>query len=215
MIYLLSDLHGEMSHEGFQEYLLHGKDDDILILLGDIGLNFENTPENRAFTDAFLRLQKNIAFIDGNHENFDYLYNFSEEEWNGGKVHRLTDHIVHLMRGNIYTIKYKTFFVFGGCKSSQKWKDRGLWYPQEEATEEEYQLAYRNLLQHHMQVDYILTHKYEKGEMEADSNLSLQLLTDYIDTKVSFKYWYSGHWHITRYIDNRHTIVYDEPIKIL
>lgn len=209
MIYLLSDLHGDMYHAGLQEYLSHSEDDDILILLGDIGLNFENTQENRVFTDAFLKLHRNIAFIDGNHENFNYLYKFPVEEWNGGMVHRLTDHIVHLMRGNVFTIKNKTFFVFGGCKSSQKWKDQGLWYPQEEAVEEEYQLAYRNLSQHHMQVDYILTHKYEKEDVQGESVLSLQALTNFIDKRVSFKYWYSGHWHENRMIDEKHILVYD------
>ena len=209
MIYLLSDLHGDMLHAGFQEYLSLSKEDDWLILLGDIGLDFENTRENKIFTDTFISLRKNIAFIDGNHENFDYLYQFPVEEWNGGMVHRLTDHIVHLMRGNIFTIEGKTFFVFGGCKSSQKWREMGLWYPQEEATEEEYQLAYRNLEQHHMQVDYVLTHKYEKEDVADESGLTLQALTDFIDEKVSFRCWYSGHWHENVRIDEKHVAVYD------
>jgi len=42
-----------------------------------------------------------------------------------------------LKRGNIYEINGNTFFVMGGCKSSAKWKEMGLWFDGEEPTEEE------------------------------------------------------------------------------
>ena len=67
-------------------------------------------------------------------------------EW--GEVHRITDNIVHLMRGNIYRLEGKDYLVFGGCKSSEGWKATGKWFPQEEACDEEYDLAYENLKKH-------------------------------------------------------------------
>ena len=54
----------------------------MLIILGDVGLNFEKTKENKEFTEYFLSARKNIAFIDGNHENFEYLNSLPEEELN-------------------------------------------------------------------------------------------------------------------------------------
>ena len=51
---------------------------------------------------VFMSLDKKIAFLDGNHENFDYLKTFCCKEWNGGEVGRLTKNIVYLKRGNIY-----------------------------------------------------------------------------------------------------------------
>ena len=212
MIYLLSDLHqgGEGSMQAFRDYVESAKEEDILILLGDICLKLEE--EYREFDEYFLSIKKNIAFIDGNHENFDYLYSFPEEDWNGGKVHRLTDHIVHMKRGHIFTIEGKTFLAFGGCKSSTRWKDRGYWYPQEEPTDEEYALLKENLEKRGNQVDYILTHKYETGR--GTQTPRLKELAEYIDGNVDFKMWYAGHWHTDEQIDERHALVFAIPTPV-
>lgn len=209
VIYLLSDLHGTIDFAGLQEYLDKATDQDLLILLGDIGLCFEKTEENARFTERFLSIQKNVAFLDGNHENHAYLNSFPEVPWNGATVHRLTDHIVHLKRGNIYTIQGKRIFTFGGCKSSSRWKEMGLWYPGEEATEEECAFARKELERYDYKVDYILTHKYEQTPGKNPVCIPMQELTGFIDTNVPFKKWYAGHYHITGKIDDRHILIYD------
>ena len=217
MIYLISDPHGGESMEGIKGYLERCKDDDLLIILGDLGLNFQKTEENRRFTEWFLSLNRQIAIVEGNHENHAYIQSFPEEEWQGGMVHRLTDTIVHLQRGNVYTIAGKTFFVMGGCRSSAKWKEMGLWYPGEEPTEEELELAYSNLQKQGNWVDYVLTHKYGnyRGERGAEyPHCSLEGLIRYIDENVVFEHWYAGHSHINKVIDESHQIVYDEPVVV-
>ena len=55
--------------------------------------------------------------MDGKHENFTRLYNYPVEEWYGGKVHKIRDSVLHLMRGEIFNIDNKNFFTFGGAKS--------------------------------------------------------------------------------------------------
>lgn len=197
------------------DYVENKADDDLLIILGDTGLEFEKTKENKEFTDKFLSVRKNIALIDGNHENFPYLNGFPEEDWNGGKVRRLSENIVLLKRGNVYNIDGKSFFVFGGCKSSPKWQEMGLSYPGEEPTEEEINTAHANLEKHKFKVDYILTHKYEeippRGKTVCEQ---LQKLNKFIDDKVSFKKWYSGHWHRELIIDDKHIVIYDKLIAL-
>lgn len=218
MIYLISDCHGGENMSGIKRYLELCTDSDLLIILGDVGLWFGNTEENQRFTNWFLSLNKPIAFIDGNHENHSFINSFPSDIWCGGEVHRLSDTIVHLKRGNIYCINGKTFFVMGGCKSSSKWKEMGLWYEGEEPTEDELSLAYENLTKHNNTVDYVLTHKYfdYKNAQSCDFlPLTLDGLTKYIDENVTFRHWYSGHWHSTRFIDDCHTVIYDEPIKVL
>ena len=128
MIYLISDPHGGENMRGLERYLEVCTDSDLLIILGDLGVRFEDTEENRQFTEWFLSLDKPIAVVEGNHENHPFINAFPEDTWCGGEVHRLSDTIVHLKRGNIYTIGEKTFFVMGGCKSSAKWKEMGLWF---------------------------------------------------------------------------------------
>lgn len=214
MIWLLSDLHGGENIRGFQEYLETAGEDDLLILLGDIGLKFAETEENRCFDELLLSAKKNIAFLDGNHENFPYLKTFPEEMWNGGKVHRISGHVVHLMRGNVYTIEGKTFFVFGGCKSSPKWKTMGLWYPGEEPEPEELALAHKNLAAHHNRVDYILTHKYEESPPKGTVCPDLRELILWLEANVSYTHWYCGHWHRNYHMDDTHTVVFDPAMPI-
>lgn len=212
MIYFLSDQHGGEKIGELQKYLNTARDDDLLIVLGDVGLRFRDTDENRAFDEMFLSSKKKIAFLDGNHENFDYIYSFPEEDWCGGRVHRLTENIVHLERGYIYGIDGKSFFVFGGCNSSAKWRELGLWWSQEAPTEEELARAYSNLLVCGYKVDYVLTHKYEEGK--GTRTEELLSLCRFIDEKVDFKHYYAGHWHTTRRVDEKHTFVYDTIIPL-
>jgi len=209
MIYFLSDLHGDIDFPGLKQYVDTAKDTDLLIILGDVCLNFEKTEANRKFTEYFLSLKKNIALIDGNHENFEYLNTFPEESWNGGKVRRLSENIVLMQRGNIFNLYGNTFFVFGGCISSAKWKEMGLWYFGEEPTEDEIILAYTNLKKQNHCVDYILTHKYESTPGQGTVCESFQKLTQFIEDNVQYKKWYSGHFHMNKKTDEKHIVVYD------
>ena len=213
MIYFISDLHGGQDTDGLMEYIRNCNDNDLLIILGDIELHFRDTEKNREFTEFFEGLECNIAFIDGNHENFTHLLSLPEEIWCGGRVHRLSKNIVHLCRGQVFSINGNTFFTMGGCKSSQKWKDQGLWWPEEDPTEEEVQEGYKNLKAHGNKVDYILTHFYNPSD-PAPSENTLQGILKYIDKKVEFKHWYAGHWHKEENLDPKHTIVFKNIVPL-
>ena len=214
MIYLISDLHGDENFKGFNEYLEKATKDDLLIILGDVGLNFDNSEKTKKFTKYFLSANKRVAILDGNHDNFEYLNSFPIEKWKGGVVSRLTENVLHLKRGNIYEIQGKSFFVFGGCKSSSKWKEAGLWHDGEEPSKEELTLAYENLKKANYKVDYVLTHKYEQTPPRGTVSLDLQKLTSFIEENVKYKRWYAGHWHKNQILDEKHLFVYDELIKI-
>lgn len=214
MIYLISDIHGDYNFKGLQDYINNGNDDDLLIILGDTELQFASTDANCAFTRKFLEINKKIAIVDGNHDNFEFLNSFPEEEWNGGVVNRLTENIVRMRRGNVYNIDGNSFFVFGGCKSSPKWKEMGLWYDGEEPSDKELSLAYDNLKRHNFCFDYILTHKYEGADRIGTVSERLLELTGYIEENVKYKKWYYGHWHYGKIVDDKHTVVFDEMIKL-
>lgn len=212
MIWLLGDPHGGEDTEGIRQYLQRAPEGDLLLLLGDVGLKFADTDQNREFDRLLLNAQKPIAFLDGNHENFPYLGGFPVEDWMGGKVHRLTEQLVHLMRGNIYTLEGKTFFVFGGCKSSAKWKEMGLWYPGDEPEPEQLELARQNLEKCDYKVDYILTHKYEQTPARGTCCPTLQAFTQWLEEHVTYRHWYAGHWHINQQVDEKHSFVFDPPV---
>lgn len=213
MIYLLSDLHGGECIGAFTKYLNEADDADLLIILGDIGLKFRDTEENRAFDELILSSKKKIAFIDGNHENFDFLESFPMGERYGAPVRILSENVVWLQRGYVYEIEGKSFFTFGGCKSGEMWKTRGLVWPQEVPTREELARAYENLRAHGNKVDYILTHKFEQGSKVAET-VELRELCDYIIKNVDYRMWYAGHWHAYKKGGEKLLFVYDVTVPL-
>ena len=91
----------------------------------------------------------------------------------------------------------------------------GLFYPQQEATKEEYDLAYKTLSECGNKVDYVLSHKYSRDRNDPYLVEGLCTLTEYIDENVTFKNWYFGHTHAPGRIDERHLCVYDTIIPII
>lgn len=214
MIWLTSDPHGGQDIGGLEQFVSQCRAEDWLLILGDLELHFRDTEANKAFTAYFESLPCNIAFVDGNHENFDHLCGLPEEDWHGGRVHRLSKNIVHLMRGYVFELEGHTFLTMGGCASTQKWKDAGLWWPQETPTAEEIQRGYDNLTKHGNRVDFALTHKYPK-EIPADADLhTLEGFTRYVEDNVTYRHWYSGHWHKTDFRDDKHTVVFDTLVAL-
>ncbi len=211
MIYFASDMHAE-NRNALAEYEKIAKKGDLLIILGDLGIRFENTDENREFTEYFFSLKGDIALVEGNHENHPYINSHPVESWHGGLVHRLSDNVVHLIRGNVFEIEGETFLAMGGCKSSPIWKERGLYFEGEDPSEAEIKLAYENL--ERTRVDYVLTHKYEWVDCSGAPRYSLEGLIHYLKCNADYKGWISGHWHGELHPCDKCITVYDRLVPL-
>ena len=115
MIYITGDCHGDFRR--FSNKKFEGKEGDVVIVLGDFGLVWDGSKTDDYWIKWFSKKPYQILFIDGNHENFDKLKEYPEMYLYGGKVHRITDNVFHLMRGEVYEIEGEKFFVFGGARS--------------------------------------------------------------------------------------------------
>lgn len=204
-IYLCSDPHGDLNFPALHDYLELAGEDDLLIILGDLFFGYGE--DGREFTEWFCSLNKNIAFIDGNHDNNELLLSYPEDEWCCGRVNRISESIVYLRRGEIYNILGKSIFVMGGCISSQKWHELGLATPIENPSEEEIAYAKENLARYGNKVDYILTHKYETMKQDTPSPTMGEMVR-YIEDNVTYRHWYYGHWHGEAEVDNKHHLIY-------
>lgn len=85
------------------------KDEDYLIILGDVGVCGFSASDEAATRATLRNLPVTTLFIDGNHENFELLNSYHVDEWNGGKVHFIESDIIHLMRGQVFDIDGTTF----------------------------------------------------------------------------------------------------------
>jgi len=212
MIYNTGDTHGIQYKwvEQIEPVLSPG---DIIIVNGDFGIGFWNGrywPEEMFFD--FISEQKyTVLFVDGNHENFNKLDSYPVELWNGGRVHKIRHNLIHLMRGEVYSIDGITIFTFGGGYSLDKYRrqENISWWPQEMPSEEEYRNAKINLQKVNHQVDYIITHTapaesvYYLSKMRRlgikDDVIEERPLTAFLDEiqkAVSYKHWYFGHFHV-------------------
>ena len=213
MITLYADNHGEEFAKNLKTYQPKHPE-DLLILLGDTEIRLADKPVYTDF-EAWLMAQTfETAIVDGNHENYPYLDACPTETWHGGLVNRLSEHVVRLRRGELYTIEGHTFFVMGGCESGAKWKAAGLWFPGDVPSHEELAHGYQTLAKADYRVDVILTHKYYDPQtcfMEPDHEAyDLLRFNRFIDARVQFKKWYSGHRHVIETWDEKHEFIFDQ-----
>ena len=90
------------------------------------------------------------------------------------------------------------------------------WWEQELPSEEEMKEGLENLAKHDNQVDYIITHCASTGVQDALDRspgklYKADILTDYleeIERRVQYKHWYFGHYHDSRKVDEKHTLLY-------
>lgn len=206
---ITGDIHGDVKLKHLSDYAdsLHssGNSPQYLTIAGDFGGLWR--PGDRSVIDACGHFPFTTLFVDGNHENFDLLNSYPVTTWKGGKVHQITEKVIHLMRGQVFELEGKTIFTFGGAVSTDREKRiPGLnWWPQELASEEELAEAERNLCAHGNRVDYIITHC---GHMDAVQELHRKLnrsklrictqsyLLSRLLRDASFSAWFCGHYHL-------------------
>ncbi|NFC89040.1 metallophosphoesterase [Clostridium botulinum] len=229
MIFVTGDTHipndiEKLNELNFTEYKNLTKN-DYVIITGDFGAIWDNSKQELYWREWLQKKNFTTLFLDGNHENFDLLYKFPIEDRFGGKVHKINDSIYHLMRGQVFNINGLKFFTMGGASSADKENriKNISWWEDEIPDSNEMTEGLDNLRKHNNEVDYILTHTcsssilqditeiYEfQHKPEDDVNKYLEI----IEEKVKFKHWYFGHFHEDIKIDHKHTLLFENIIKI-
>ena len=220
-VYFCGDTHQDTDLHKLSSDRFSSKDltkEDFVLICGDCGAVWDGGGTDRYLQKWYGKKPWTTLFIDGNHENFDLLELYPITFWNGGKVRFITDSLIWLMRGEIYTIDGKTIFTMGGASSHDKEyrKEGRSWWARELPSEEELENARRNLQKVGNRVDYIVTHcapsavqAILKPTRESD------LLTDFLSELESVEYekWFFGHYHTDRDIDGKHIALFDKIWK--
>ena len=204
-IILSGDTHGLLDLDKVTDYFDTNDEltkDDYLIILGDAGILW-NGVGDKEVQQILNNLPVTTLWLDGNHENFDMLKSYKEDMWHGGRVHFISDSIIHLERGQIFEIDGLSFFIFGGANSIDKYLRRtGVsWWPEEMPSDYEYEEGLKNLERVNWKVDYILTHtcpEFVANKLVTyiyPGEETLQRYLNCIAEKVEFKKWFFGHWH--------------------
>ena len=246
MIYITGDTHSDFSRFTEENFPIQSEmtKDDYIIICGDFGGVWtfeEESIREKELLDWLDNKNLTTLFVDGNHENYTRLYNYPIEEWKGGKVHKIRDSVLHLMRGEIFDIDNKKIFAFGGAKSHDiqdgilnldeeekiyNYRKRGSyfrirdfsWCDLELPTNQEMENGIENLEKVNYKVDYIISHCCPTSIQALINPIyKRDILTDYlqqISEKCTFKKWYFGHYHDYRQVNAQFTLLYEDILPL-
>ncbi|MBP3746822.1 MAG: metallophosphoesterase [Ruminococcus sp.] len=221
MIYVTGDTHGDINR--FKDPAMKKiKSSDTLIVCGDFGFLWDGSRKEQSVLKKLASKNFTIAFVDGCHENFELLESLPVTEWNGGKVHMVAPNIVHLMRGQIYTIEGKQIFAFGGGHSQDyEFRREGdMWWEREQPSHDEIREAIRNLAEYGNAVDFIITHEPPASlkdclNVDVLQRLEVHAFFEDIIKTCSYKKWFFGKCHMDKHIPIKFYAVFNcvTPLK--
>ena len=209
-ILLVGDIHG--NRWDLKRAMNHAADIDAerVFFLGDFGWVFDYE-FMRAAEQASNQTGLYVDFLDGNHDDFDFI--LSHEVAEDGYRY-LSDCVRHIPRGTVLDLDGKNVMVMGGATSIDRiWRTPHYsWWPQEVIGHHDMVRAGANLARVG-KVDAIFAHDGpvlpDQSNKNTDEILAMQpdlaydmALSDHNRAKLAAlmnvaqpKYWYHGHHH--------------------
>ena len=219
MIYITGD-----THRRFTRLLTTSfKKEDILIILGDAGINYYLDNTDNLVKDLLSNYNNNFFIIQGNHEERpENIKTYKEKEMYGGKVYIEDEYpnLIFAKNGEIYNIENNRFLVIGGAYSVDKYyrlKNKLNWFKEEQLTNKEKKDIINKctgekvnyILSHTCPYKYIPREAFLPGIDERLVDNSMEYFLDKIEEIVSYDKWYCGHYHISKEIDKLEFLYYD------
>ena len=191
--------------------------DDVMIILGDAGLNFYGGFRDRYKKERLSRLPLTIFSIHGNHEmRPGTIASYHLMDWRGGKVYVEDDfpNLLFAVDGEIYDFDGIQTIVIGGAYSVDKFyrlANNYGWWPDEQPSPAIKEKVERVLADRCWAVDVVLSHttplKYEPVEVflpsidQSKVDKSTETWLDGIEDRLTYKHWYCGHYHVDKDVD--------------
>lgn len=211
MIYITGDTHRDFS----RIYKLEKDTDNMLIVLGDVGINYYLNEEDKNYKEYLKKLKLKLFCVRGNHEERpENISTYKEVEMFGGKVFIEEEHpnLIFAKDGETYNIDGKKILVIGGAYSVDK-QYRLLhgykWFKEEQLTKKEMDTILAKVKGKHF--DIVLSHtcpyKYEPREVfmqgldQSKVDKSMEHFLDEIEENISYDKWYCGHYHTEKQVD--------------
>lgn len=183
-IAFLGDLHGNTNNAyKLIDFIMEHDNPDLLIQVGDMGVMGE------LFEKYLNKLNKKLEsynielwFIDGNHENFNWLLNKVK---NPHGLNTITSKIKYIPRGTMLTLGKKNFYFCGGAFSIDKFMRTiyKSWWPQETLSKEETEelINYYNDTYSNYKIDYFISHDTPLFEHYQDDSIFMNQSDFYED----------------------------------
>ncbi len=215
MIYITGDKHADFSliFEFCKNYKT--TKDDIMIILGDSGINYYNNQYDYILKDKLKSVPLTFFIIHGNHEErTENIKSYKTKVFHKGIVYYEEEYpnLLFAKDSTIYEFNKKQVLVLGGAYSIDK--DYRLlmgynWYPSEQMSDDDKKKALEIIKS--KKIDIILSHtcpyKYLPREVflsNVNPNLvdySMEYFLDQVEESNNYALWYCGHFHTEKVID--------------
>lgn len=217
MISVTGDTHGFFGR--IKKYCMDNNTtkDDVLIILGDAGINYHLDLRDIDLKMALAQLPITLFCIHGNHEKrASSIGTYKEMRWHGGTVYMEPKYpsILFAKDGEIFDFNGKKGIAIGGAYSVDKFyrvSHHWPWFFDEQPSEEIKQYVEAQLESVDWQIDYVFSHaaplKYEPIEVflsgidQERVDKSTEQWLDTIEDRLKYEKWFCGHYHTEKEID--------------
>lgn len=216
MIYLTGDTHGRFDRIGSFCGKMQTSRDDILIILGDAGINFHAGALDILRKEYLAKLPITLLCIHGNHERRpESLPYYDEQEWHGGNVYaeERYPNILFAKDGEVYDLNGRKAIAIGGAYSIDKARrieGQSRWADEQPSPAIKARVE-KDLDLLNWQIDIVLSHttplKYEPVEVffpgidQSKVDKSTEEWLGSIEDRLEYRKWYCGHYHTEKKID--------------
>lgn len=217
MIYITGDTHGDFQRIfhfcGFHTHLTR---DDIMIVLGDAGINYYGNQGDAGLKESIAKLPLTLFCIHGNHEmRPQRLPSYIEKTWRQGTVfvEKAYPNILFAKDGETFDFNGRQAIVIGGAYSVDKYYrlEKGChWFSDEQPSVDIRRQVEYKLDCIGWKIDTVLTHtcplKYEPAEVflsfieQSIVDKGTETWLDSIEERLAYKRWFCGHYHTEKRI---------------
>lgn len=217
MIYITGDKHTDFREVFYFCYANETTLDDILIVLGDAGINYYTNEKDALLKNRLLQYPITFFCVHGNHEERpENINTYKTKKFHDGIVYYEEEYpnILFAKDGEVYSFNNHKVLVIGGAYSVDKYFRLAYgynWYKSEQPNEETKNKVKSVLNSLNNKIDIILSHtcpyKYLPREMflegidQSTVDNSTEYFLDEIEESTNYNLWYCGHYHTDKEID--------------
>lgn len=233
-IYITGDCHGDFSKIKYFCKTHNTTKEDIMIILGDVGLNYYLNKRDEKNKKELQKLPLTFLLLQGNHEKYaknikGYVKKNIETEQIKGEFYTQDEYpdLLFFINGNNYFINDLHILTLGGAYSVDKWyrlANHYAWFEDEEMTEEE-QTDFINkikttptgvdiVLSHTCPYSYMPTHLFLANVDQSTVDNRTERFLDVVEKNIPYRYWFCGHFHADEQLWDKGFMLYDETWKI-